>query len=224
MSFRPGINTRIVTEIDLAREIIHVKNSIVYEITGPTVILAQTDPPVLKSMLEKEVVVTYLTHEKQGPVRYGFPAKVLRFIEDYKLTSSQKVKAIELRMKAEPSPYSIRMFYRVEPTSKSNLSMSVYHKDVNVLDISLGGAKFSYDKHPVFEVGRIVQLHISIDGKAHTVEGRIQRVWEGDNERFKQELGFASVEFLNMGRTMEHALSRKIREIERESHFNEVFP
>jgi hypothetical protein len=224
MSFRPGMNTRIVTEIDLAREIIHVRNSVVYEVNGPLAILAQTDPPVLKSMLEKEIVVTYLVQEKQGSARYGFPARIVRFIDDYKLTSAQKVKAIEVSMNAEPSPYSIRMFYRVEPTGKSNLTMTVYDKEVNILDISLGGAKFSHDKHSSLEMGRIVELNVSIDGRIYSLEGRIQRTWEGDNERFKHELGFASVEFLNMGRSMEHALSRKIREIERENRFGEAFP
>ncbi|HEY3276349.1 MAG TPA: PilZ domain-containing protein [Syntrophorhabdaceae bacterium] len=224
MTFRPGINTRIVTEIDLMKEIIHVKNSIVYEVNGRTVIMAQTDPPILKSMLNREFIVTYLIHEKGEAVRYGFPAVLVRFLEGYKLNSSQEVTALEVSMRVEPSPYSIRMFYRVEPTGRSNLALSVFHKQVNILDISLGGARFSHDKRFVFEPDRKVELYMTLEGKTYNLDGRILRTWEGENERFKHELGFASVEFLNMTRTLEHALSRKIREIERDNRFNEVFP
>ncbi len=224
MIIKPGLNIRIVTDIDLTKERIHVRSSIIYDTKGSTITIAQTDPPVLKSTLRKEVVITYLVHDKKGPVRYGFPALVTGFVDNYKLSSSNEVRAVTVSRRTEAQPYSIRMFYRVEPTGKSKLSMTIYDKEVNLLDVSLGGARFSHDKRLNLEDNAMVEAYINVDGATHVLEGRILRVWDGENERFRGELGFAAIEFVNMNKALEHALSRKIREIERESRFNEVFP
>jgi hypothetical protein len=224
MTVKPGMNVRIVTEVDLSRERIHVRNSAIYDVKGKTLILAQTDPPILKSMLNKEVVVTYVVAEKKELVRYGFPAKVTEFIDGFKLNSSQEVKALAVLRRSDPAPYSIRMFYRVEPTSKSNIGMAVYHKTVNILDISLGGVRFSHDRSLTLSAGLPVEVFVTIDGKTHRLEARILRTWDGDNEWMKDELGFASAEFQYMDKTVEHELSRKIREIERANRFDDVFP
>ncbi|MBA4418010.1 MAG: hypothetical protein C0392_08890 [Syntrophus sp. (in: bacteria)] len=223
MNIKPGQNAKVVTEIDLAKELIHVKNSLVYEVNGPTVILAQTDPPVLKSMHNGDVVVTYLVREEDILTRYGFPAYIKEFFDDYKLISSQSVQAFAVTRTAEPALYSIRMFYRVEPTSRSRLHMYIYDKKVNILDISLGGVRFSFHRNLVPEVDAIIEIHFDIDGKTYVIEARILRIWEGDNACLRGELGFASAEFQQVSKALEHVLSRKIREVERESRFNETF-
>ena len=124
--------------MDVIRERITVKDSTVYDVEEPTIILAQTNPPVLKSMLHKEVIVTYLT----DTVRYGFTAELVEFI-DYRLDSGQ-VEALVVKRTGPEKPYSVRMSYRVGPTGQSNLSMSVFANKVDIIDISLGGTKFAY--------------------------------------------------------------------------------
>ena len=114
MSLRPGLRAKIVTEIDPARDKIDVGDSTVYHVKESTIILAQTDPPIPESMLLGEVVITYLRREKEGLVRYGFPAQVTEFI-DYRLSLSVQVKAVVVTRTGEPAPYNIRMFYRVGP-------------------------------------------------------------------------------------------------------------
>ena len=183
---------------------------------GPSMILAQTDPPILKSMVDKEIFVTYMAREKKGMARFGFGARVTGFIESYKLNSSLEVAAVTVKKVGDACPYSIRMFYRVEPTSKSNLSAKVFVRDVNVLDISLGGMKFSFDKTLVVDPGNAVDIYLTLDGKPHMIEARILRVWDGDPGRSPPGIRFASAQFHNMARSLEAALSRKIREIERE--------
>ena len=224
MNIKPGSNIRLVTEIDLARERIHVKNTTVYDVNGSFIILAQTDPPVLKSMLHKEVIVTYLKHENEGMVRYGFPATVMEFVESYKLSDTQSAKAVIVSARAEAAPYSIRMFFRVEPTSRSNLTMMVEHAEVNILDISLGGVKFSHDRRLSLNPNTVADISISIDGKVHQLQARILRNWEPDNERLRSQLRLTSAEFLHMKKSMEHELSRKIHQIQAESRLKEVFP
>ena len=224
MIIKPGSNIRLVTDIDLARERIHVKSTTVYDINGSFIILAQTDPPVLKSMLHKEVIVTYLKHDKDGMVRYGFPAKIMDFVESYKLSESQYAKAIVVSRKAEAAPYSIRMFFRVEPTSQSNITLTVEYTQVNILDISLGGVKFSHDRRLPINPNTVVGITIGIDGKPHQLQARILRTWEPDNERLRGTMRFTSAEFLHMHKTMEHELSRKIHQIQAEDRLKEVYP
>lgn len=224
MTIRPGFTVRIVTDVDMIGERIHVKSSIVYDVHESTITLAQTEPPLLKSTLNKEITVTYLSREKEGPVRYGFPATIKEFIDNYKLSSSNEARAVIVTRKSAPYPYNLRMFYRVEPTSRSGVSMSVYGREVNILDISLGGARLSYRQPLSLEPERRIEVCLSFNGKAYSFEATVLRTWEGDNERLKGELAFASIEFVNMAKGLEQDLSMKIREIERDVRFNELLP
>ena len=216
MSIRPGLSTRIVTDVDVTREKILVKGSTVYDVQEPAIILAQTDPPILKSMLHKEVTVTYLVKEKDDMARHGFAAVLVEFI-DYSLNSGQQVKALVVRRTGPEKPYSIRMSYRVSPTGRSSIAMSVFANKVNIIDISVGGVKITYSKPLVLKLDEIVQMGLDIDGKAYTSEARILRTWQGDHESVSSHLWFASAEFVNMSKTVEYALSRMIQDIERES-------
>jgi hypothetical protein len=219
MSIKPGLNTRIVTDVDVIKERIIVKGSTVYDVREPTVILAQTNPPVLKSMLHKEVIVTYLVNT----VRYGFATELIEFI-DYRLGSGQ-VKALVVKRTGPEIPYSVRMSYRVGPTGQSKISMSVFANNVDVIDISLGGAKFAYSMPFLIEPDDFAQIGLEIDGRVHALEARILRTWQGDLEGDRKDFWFGSTEFINMGSTTtEPVLLRKIRSIERESRQNAASP
>ena len=96
MSIRPGLSAKIVTDLDVVKERILVKGSTVHDVQEPVIILAQTQPPILKSMLHKEVIVTYLVKEKGDAVRHGFTAELVEFI-DYALSSGQQAKALVVK-------------------------------------------------------------------------------------------------------------------------------
>ena len=178
-------------------------------------------PP--KSVLHREIIVTYLVREKEGQVRFGFPAQVIEFLDHYKLNASQEVRAMAVSRKADPSAHNIRMFFRVGPSSRDRLRAEVYETEVNLLDISLGGVRFSYEKHLMLKTGTIVPFRIIIDGKAYSLEGTVLRVWDAEDERPRHKLRFASVRFQNMSKTCETAMSRKIRAIEIENRFGDLF-
>jgi len=216
MDLKPGLSVRIVTDLDVPREIIFVKNSIVYDAKEWTVILAQTDPPLLKSMLYKGIVVTYLVERNEVMVRHGFSGRIVGFT-DYALESGEMVKALVVERTGEERPYDIRMFYRVVPTGQSNLSMTIHGTTMNVLDLSLGGAKVSYDKSAKLQSNTVVNASMEMGGRSYTFVARILRTWDGESEGLSPNLQFASVEFTNMDETVEHALLQKIRSIERES-------
>ena len=213
---KPGLNIRIVTEIDVTLERISVKASVVYDVKGERIIVAQTDPPMLRSKVQTETVITFLAKEKNVTRRYGCTARIVEFI-DYVLSSGQPVQAVVMERAGEAQPYNIRMFYRVAPTGRSGISMTIYETPVHVLDISLGGAKISYERSLELGQDSIVKASVEMNGRTYGLEGLILRTWEGNRESMSRDLRFASMEFTNMSNTVELALLQKIRDIERES-------
>lgn len=216
MSVRTEDSVKIVMEIDARTENISTRDSMIYDSDGETLVLAQTEPPIEGSMLNREVVVTYVVKEEGGYVRYGFHAVITEFLADFQPEPGRHARALAVRRRSRPEPYNMRMRYRVQPSNKSGLDVSIRRKKVNVVDISLGGLRFSYDDRLQLEVNQVVEVSLAIGRDAHAVEARIVRIWEKEAEFFKTELRFAAAEFRNMGRRFEEELSRKIREIERE--------
>ncbi len=223
MSIRPGLSARIVTDMDVVKERILVKGSTVHDVQEPVIILAQTQPPILKSMLHKEVIVTYLIKEKGNAVRHGFTAELVEFI-DYALSSGQQAKALVVKRTGPEKPYNIRRFYRVSPTGRSNISVSVFANKVNIIDVSLGGVKISYGEPLDLKPDEIVRIDLKIDERVYALEACILKTWEEDYEGARPDLRFASAEFVVMSRTAQHALSLKIHDIERESLQRETRP
>ena len=216
MSVRTEDSVKIIMEIDPRTDNISTRDSMIYDSDGDTLILAQTEPPVESSMLNEEVVVTYVVKEEGSYVRYGFHAVITDFLDDFQPEPGPHGRAVSVRIRSRPEPYNMRMRYRVQPSGKSGLDVSIHRKKVNVVDISLGGIRFSYDERLQLEANRVVEVSLAIGREVHTVEARIVRIWEKEAEFFKTELKFAAAEFRNMSRRFEEELSRKIREIERE--------
>ena len=73
MSITPGINVKIVVEVDHRSGRINARNSMVYHVSGDTLILAQTEPSIGNSMLNKEIVVTYRVDAPMGRARFCGP-------------------------------------------------------------------------------------------------------------------------------------------------------
>jgi hypothetical protein len=217
MTIVPGLNVKLVMEVDPQTEQINTRNSTVYDVDGERLVLAQTEPAIGNSMLRKAITVTYLVKEKSGLVRYGFSAVVTGFIDYHGLMSTRDVEALSVRKRANPTPYNIRRCYRVEPTGRSGLEMSVHAKKVNILDISLGGVKFTYgaDSLELYPAS-VVEFHFDIGGIICKTDATILRVWNEEDEGLRRGLSFAAAEFLNVTRIFERELSRKIRDIERD--------
>ncbi len=222
MVIKPGLNVKIVTEIDHAGERIHARSSTVHVVGDQTIVLAQTEPPIPKSMLHKEIIITYLSGKKEGCERYGFPARIYEFVDDYHLSSSERVKALTVVPKAGPTPFNIRMFYRVGPSLTSNVCLFLNDQKLNIIDISLRGVRFSFDRKMLsLEPAMVVELHLDVYGKTYPCEANILRVWREEDERFRGVHTVASAEFNKMGTTLEHILARKLRAIEQEQRYIE---
>ncbi len=222
MNIRPGLNINIIVNIDHMRETVDVGNSIIHEMAGDRMIVAQTDPPISRTHLGKELFVTFLDRSDGQPRRFGFPAIVVEFIKEFELSSLLKVQALVLKKAGAFEEYNLRMFYRLEPPTDCGIRISVDGKGVNLIDISIGGAKFSHEKVFPFEIGAPVKLSLYVDDVPYTVEAKVLRVWQPDNERIRKTVALASVQFTDMEAHLKNVLARKIRDIEREMRYKEV--
>jgi hypothetical protein len=216
MDITPGHTVRIVLGPEPGKTKVYVRGSVAYDVREQTAILAQTDPPILSPKLGSEIVVTYLVGKNDVMARYGVRARIADFV-DYLLASGKMVKALRVEMIGEAGPYSVRTTSRVAPTGTSSLSMAIRGTAIRVIDISLGGARFSYHKSLDLQPATVVSASIKVDGTTYGLEARVLRTRDGNGEGLSHEIGYASVEFLNLDRTVEYALSRKIRAVERES-------
>jgi hypothetical protein len=222
MEIRPGLTVNIIINIDYRKEIVDTKNSIVHDTTGKKVIIAQTDPPISRTNINKEIFVTFLEKEQGKPVRYGFPARIVDFLKDFELASQQKVQAVVLLREGRLEPYNLRMFYRLEPPGNCGIDIFVNGNKVNILDVSIGGASFSHNKVYPFRVNDEVKIILVVGERAYQTESRVVRVWEPENERVKRSLEFVSIQFLDMDGHTKNELGRKIRDIERELRYKEI--
>ena len=223
MNVKPGTHIAITVDMDPLRETIDVKNSMVHDVAGEKIVVAQTDPPILKSYLNRIVYITYLGKEEGRPLRHGFPARALEFVKDYKLRSSGTTQAIVLTQEADAAPYNLRMFYRLEPPSNSGLDIYIDGERAGILDISIGGASFSHKRNTPFQTNSTIGIILSIDGAETRIDAQVLRVREPESNRLKKSLELVSVSFLNMPGSTKNTLSRKIRDIERKMRFENKF-
>jgi hypothetical protein len=210
-AFRPGLNIRVVTDMDPLRETISVRSSTVYEVHGDHFMIAQTAPPI--NGTGRDLVVTYLTGHAEGQ-RRGFTAQVTDIV-DYELVGRQHVKALVVVRKNEPSPFSVRMAHRVAPTEDIHLRLFINEVSVEIIDISLKGARFKHSKRLPLKAGTVVNASIDFGAHTYNFKGQVGRTWESDDFMVRKQSAFATVEFTTLNATAERALLHKLRQIER---------
>jgi hypothetical protein len=222
MEIKPGMSINMIINIDNRKEIVETKNSIVHDMVGNKIIIAQTDPPISRTKTNREVYATYLEKEGGRPVRYGFPAKIVEFIKDFELSSREKTQAVVLLREGLREPYNLRMFYRLEPPSNCGIDIFVNGIKVSILDISIGGASFSHNKIYPFKMNEETKIILVIGERASQIESKVVRVWEPENENVKRSLEFVSIQFLDMNGHIKNELGRKIQDVERDLRYKKI--
>jgi hypothetical protein len=220
-SVKPGLNIKIVIDIDVTKEMIHVRGSSLYDITGNTLIIAQTSPPVGPSLFNKPIMITYLKKEDHKFVRYGFPARLAEVV-DYDLSGGRKVKALIAEREGDTFPYSIRMFYRIEPSAESGLRLFIGGSEMKILDISLGGIRFCCDGYLKLGPEGIEEISLDVGNKSYSIKARISRTQEDSSMRSWKGGSFATAEFLAAPEHFERILVKRLHQIERDSRAKKI--
>ena len=213
---KPGMSVNIVLNVDIDKEITDVRNAIVYDVNDAEVMISQTNPPFTRYYIGKGITVTYLVKRKEGPCRIGFSAKVTGILNDYNLYSSNTVQAVKILKDSALKVYDLRMHYRVNPTSESGIHLFVGNEKVNLLDISMGGARFSHPIDSPIELGVMIKMILIIDLERFDIEAKSVNVWHPSDAARLADLEYVSVQFFKMDKKCSHLLSGKILAIQRE--------
>ncbi len=217
VDIRPGMSVNVVINVDIDKEIADVRNAVVYDVDGVGIVLSQTNPPFTKYHIGTKITVTYLVKRKEAaPSRIGFSGKVISILNDYSLHSSKTVQAINIIRESELKIYDLRMHYRVIPKSDSGIHLYVGGEKVNLLDISMGGARFCHPRDNPIERGVMIKMILTLDLERFDIEAKSVNVWHPYEDGRWADLEYVSVQFFTMDKKCSHLLSGKILAIQRE--------
>lgn len=213
---KPGMSVNIVAHVDMGKELIDVRNAMVYDVEGTRIILSQTSPPFTNYYIGKDITLTYLVKKKDSLSRIGFSGKVDKILDDYNLYSTKTVQAVSIIRHSVLTTHDLRMHYRVKPKSDSGITLFFGDERASLIDVSIGGARFCHAKNNPVDVGTIIQIVLALDEDKFTIDAKAVNVWHPYDIERRSDLEYVSVHFLKLDKTCGHLLSGKILSIERE--------
>lgn len=209
MSIKPGIAVDI--HIDPSSANLNPLKAVIYDVRGKRLVLSQTSPPLLPPPPTGPVDISYIIMKRGSTRRFGFSARVSGFGDHYELSSGLRVPTIIVEMKRDPEEKSLRKGFRIRPRGSSGLALTIQANDYPIFDISQTGVNFiQLFPHASFRPSAVVECWLKIDGRDYPLNARIIRVVETAVARY------VSAVFVNPGRDLQPALSRKILQLERE--------
>ncbi|MDR0354900.1 MAG: PilZ domain-containing protein [Deltaproteobacteria bacterium] len=155
---RPNTRIDLILDIDLINDRIDVRNGTVYDITEQHVIISQTDPLMTRSMVGREVQVTFVGREPVSGeiVRWGWVGKITK-IDNYKFNENENVQAVYLSTPAlgQINETNARMDYRLTLVSNDHISIQTHPSfgRVVLFDFSAGGVLIGVPTPPQATLG-----------------------------------------------------------------------
>lgn len=212
------IGTRI--NIIFANEIMtskaHFMKALVYDIEETGIITSQTTPALDKHFLNRGILVSFLAEKDGRNLRFGFSSRIIDLISDYKIASGQSVEAVVLQQYKKAELVDFRTFFRVTPGLKSDISLIYKEDKVNLIDISLGGTRFTCPLEYTFHNDEEIKFKLLIGQKKFNLDAIIREVRIPYEIESKRNLQHVSIEFTYNDIQLEAALSKGILGIERQ--------
>ena len=222
-NIRPGSLVDLVVAPDPYSERIDVRKGKVMDVETGAIIVSQTEPPLLPSHIGKTVALTYTVREEGRKARYGISATFKEIIKNYPLNPSTTIDVTVFQQTSPIERYNLRMHYRLPITNECGIEMSIHKNNVNLIDLSIGGAKFIITGKEFPELNSSIKGFIKFDKTTIPFKGKIIRVNRTDSSPTRP-LQEAAVRFSKLDKRSEDLLGKKIREIERKTRYEETFP
>lgn len=211
---RPGMAIDMVLEMSDPNR---AMKSIIYDIIGRRIIIAQTTPPLLRSNLDERVRVSFIVKVKGiKDARLAFSANIIEFMPGYEMSSQLTVPAIVLEQKTELKEIDRRMFFRIPPPLNSDLTIMVRNEKVSIIDISLGGAKIVHSAGYELQPQEEMEMSIIVQRRRFNVKAKVIRTEQKFNPAKAKKVQITSVQFAADDRELSHALARMIMMMERQ--------
>jgi hypothetical protein len=208
-----GTNVDIVFENELMKSDAHYMKALVYDCAGSKITTSQTSPALDRHFLGRRIIVTFLVKMERRILRYGFPAKLTDLISNYRIASNNNVDALVIEQLAKPKQVDFRMYFRVKTSLSSNISLAVKEGRVNLVDISLGGAKFTCPKHYLLRPADVIKINLSIGQTGFSL---MARVCDAKTPYDSSEIKYVSIQFEHVNKQLEVLLGKAIIDMERQ--------
>ena len=209
---RPGMNVDCVLGIYEQEKALDVRRSQVYELHNTFMIISQTSQPILPSFKGRRIELTSV-NQKDG-IRIGISGEISRIVDNYKLSSSEKVGAVFLSNLSEEKQHNLRFAFRVRPSPAHELILRNSHDEtLEIVDISAIGVRFSHNMTREYKKGQRIKLYLSYEKVIYKLKGRVVSKKPGRNKRLgKTE--YVSAQFLDLEYRVEEKLYKIVRKIE----------
>ncbi len=215
-NLKVGTRVDIIFENEIMKSKAHFMKALVYDIEDGKIIVSQTSPALNRHFLNRRIMVSFLAGVGGRNLRFGFPSKLIDLIKDYKIASEQSVEALILQQYKEPEPVDFRMYFRVTPRLQSNISLIYQEEKVNLIDISLGGARFTCSQDYSLHTADKIKFKLLIALSVFNLNAIVREVWVPYDAATNRNLQYISVEFEYDDKQLEASLGKAILEIERQ--------
>jgi hypothetical protein len=212
-----GSKVDIIFDDEIMKSRSQYMQASVYDREGSKITLSQTSPRLGSNFLGRRLKVTFLVKKEKRVLRFGFPAKLIDLISDYEIASGKKVGALIIEQMEEPEQVEFRMYFRVKPYLHSNISLVWKGNKVNLIDISLGGAKFSCPEEYLLPPADPLKLKLTIGNAVFNLMASIcSKGTPYDPTTNGKELQYVSVKFEHDNKQLEASLGKAIIDMERQ--------
>ena len=201
---------------------VDVRDTVIYDVyrRAKSFVVAQTQPPVLKSTVGEAIEPTFLWQSKpeDDPLRYAFHTTIQELITDYALSQGQGVQAIRLAYPKYLYERNIRFSYRVRPIKQYPITLTIKgHKEpLPIIEISEGGMCISYTHVPYLsglKPGDRFEVTLDINGKDH-MRPQVEVVRKFQRPEFAR-INFLGVRFFKLSMNERALLIAVIKKTER---------
>ncbi|MFC1823536.1 PilZ domain-containing protein [Thermodesulfobacteriota bacterium] len=209
---RPGMNVDCVVKVNEARKSVDIRKAKVFDIDSKTMVLSQTTPAMPTSLMGQTLVVTRVSC--QDNVRIGLSGKITGIVNDYQLSSSDKVDAITLSELSEEKQHNLRFAYRIRPAENCGLTLYNSQKEaIEVIDISAHGVRFSHDLTREYFIDQKMNLYIGFEQTFYELTAQVVRK-ERDSGLKRNNIEYVAVQFIDLDYRVEEELYKIVRNIE----------
>jgi hypothetical protein len=213
---KAGASLDIVFENEIMKSNAHCLKAVVYDYEKDLITISQTAPALDRTFLDRRILVTFLVNIERRVLRFGFPARLIDHITNYQISSGTNVEALIIKKYAEPESVDFRLYFRVRIPSESDLSLFFKEEKVNLMDISIGGAKFTYPKRYIFRSADEVTCTLIIGTTIFNVNAKVRSVKTPSEAAANKNIQYVAVEFNHDDKQMDAQLSKAILDIERD--------
>ncbi len=218
---RPQTRLDLIFDVDLINDYIDVRSAMVQEITDSRIIISQSDPPILRSMVGRSLEATFVRRDPVTAeiIRWGWRCQVLEFLPNYKLRPEdpETIPAVALGLPVGGglSETNARMDYRLAITSDKKISIQTHPSfgRVSLLDFSAGGVLIGVPRPPQAKVSMRLWFTLffpvqSAPGQQTTINGEAEvvRVTTNEGEAFAR----VGLKFLDLDLNATRALQKAI--------------